>query len=82
MHRGRHRPLLCKAVASAAAGQPVLWALPHRRKRCFKTTEQLGSYLMEKFAWSDYERAMLVSSETPAARAKQPSGYGRAPPTG
>ena len=22
-------------------------------KRCFKTTEQLGSYLMEKFAWSD-----------------------------
>ena len=33
-------------------------------KRCFKTTEQLGSYLMEKFAWSDYERAMLVSLST------------------
>jgi len=33
-------------------------------KRCFKTTEQLGSYVMEKFAWSDYERAMLVSLST------------------
>lgn len=33
-------------------------------KRCFKTTEQLGSYLMAKFAWSDYERAMLVSLST------------------
>ena len=29
-------------------------------KRCFKTTEQLGSYLMEKFAWSDYERATKI----------------------
>ena len=29
--------------------------------RCIKTTEQMGSYLMAKFAWSDYERAMLVS---------------------
>ena len=28
--------------------------------RCIKTTEQMGSYLMAKFAWSDYERAMLV----------------------
>ena len=33
-------------------------------KRCFNTTEQLGSYLMAKFAWSDYERAMLVSLST------------------
>lgn len=31
--------------------------------RCIKTTEQMGSYLMAKFAWSDYERAMLVSLE-------------------
>ncbi len=29
--------------------------------RCIKTTEQMGSYLMAKYAWSDYERAMLVS---------------------
>lgn len=30
-------------------------------KRCLKTTEQLGSYLMAKFAFADYERALLVS---------------------
>ena len=29
-----------------------------------KTTEQMGSYLMAKFAWSDYERAMLVSLDS------------------
>ena len=29
--------------------------------RCIRTTEQMGSYLMAKFAWSDYERAMPVS---------------------
>ena len=29
--------------------------------RCIKTTEQMGSYLMAKFAWSDDERARLVS---------------------
>lgn len=29
--------------------------------RCLKTTEQLGSYLMAKFALADYERALLVS---------------------
>ena len=32
--------------------------------RCIKTTEQRGSYLMAKFAWSDYERAMLVSLDS------------------
>ena len=32
--------------------------------RCIKTTEQMGSYLMAKFAWSDYERAMLVSLDS------------------
>ena len=32
--------------------------------RCIKTTEQLGRYLMAKFAWSDYERAMLVSLDS------------------
>ena len=31
---------------------------------CIKTTEQIGSYLMAKFAWSDYERAMLVSLDS------------------
>ena len=31
---------------------------------CIKTTEQMGSYLMAKFAWSDYERAMLVSLDS------------------
>ena len=30
-------------------------------KRCYKTTEQLGSYLTAKFAWTDHERALLVS---------------------
>ena len=34
--------------------------------RCIKTTEQMGSYLMAKFAWSDYERAMLVSLDMDA----------------
>ena len=34
------------------------------RKNCIKTTEQMGSYLMAKFAWSDYERAMLVSLDS------------------
>ena len=33
--------------------------------RCIKTTEQMGSYLMAKFAWSDYGRAMLVSHNHP-----------------
>ena len=32
--------------------------------RCIKTTGQMGSYLMAKFAWSDYERAMLVSLDS------------------
>ena len=32
--------------------------------RCIKTTEQMRSYLMAKFAWSDYERAMLVSLDS------------------
>lgn len=32
--------------------------------RCIKTTEQMGRYLMAKFAWSDYERAMLVSLDS------------------
>lgn len=32
--------------------------------RCIKTAEQMGSYLMAKFAWSDYERAMLVSLDS------------------
>ena len=32
--------------------------------RCIKTPEQMGSYLMAKFAWSDYERAMLVSLDS------------------
>ena len=32
--------------------------------RCYKTTAQMGSYLMAKFAWSDYERAMLVSLDS------------------
>lgn len=32
--------------------------------RCIQTTEQMGSYLMAKFAWSDYERAMLVSLDS------------------
>lgn len=32
--------------------------------RCINTTEQMGSYLMAKFAWSDYERAMLVSLDS------------------
>ena len=32
--------------------------------RCITTTEQMGSYLMAKFAWSDYERAMLVSLDS------------------
>ena len=32
--------------------------------RCIKTTEQMVSYLMAKFAWSDYERAMLVSLDS------------------
>ena len=32
--------------------------------RCIKTTEQMGSYLMAKFAWSDYERAMPVSLDS------------------
>ena len=32
--------------------------------RCIKTTEQRGSYLVAKFAWSDYERAMLVSLDS------------------
>ena len=32
--------------------------------RCIRTTEQMGSYLMAKFAWSDYERAMLVSLDS------------------
>ena len=32
--------------------------------RSIKTTEQMGSYLMAKFAWSDYERAMLVSLDS------------------
>lgn len=32
--------------------------------RCIHTTEQMGSYLMAKFAWSDYERAMLVSLDS------------------
>lgn len=31
---------------------------------CIKTTEQMGSYLMAKFAWSDCERAMLVSLDS------------------
>ena len=35
-----------------------------RPTRCIKTTEQMGSYLMAKFAWSDYERAMLVSLDS------------------
>lgn len=35
-----------------------------RTTRCIKTTEQMGSYLMAKFAWSDYERAMLVSLDS------------------
>ena len=32
--------------------------------RCIRTTEQMGSYLMAKFAWSDYERAMLREGNT------------------
>lgn len=32
--------------------------------RCITSTEQMGSYLMAKFAWSDYERAMLVSLDS------------------
>ena len=32
--------------------------------RCINTTEQMGSYRMAKFAWSDYERAMLVSLDS------------------
>ena len=32
--------------------------------RCIRTTEQMGSYLMAKFSYSDYERAMLVSLDS------------------
>ena len=32
--------------------------------RCIKTTEQMGSYLMAKFAWSDYERAIWLREGT------------------
>lgn len=39
--------------------------------RCIKTTEQMGSYLMAKFAWSDYERAMLVSLDSRQAGARR-----------
>ena len=53
-----------KTAAHAAAGQPVYGRCRTDGKRCFNTTEQLGSYLMAKFAWSDYERAMLVSLST------------------
>lgn len=33
-------------------------------RRRFNTTEQMGSYLLAKFAWADRERALLVSLDT------------------
>ena len=43
--------------------------------RCIKTTEQMGSYLMAKFAWSDYERAMLVSLDSRKRRRLAAGGH-------
>ena len=61
-----------KGVGPAAAG--MLHLMPQVSRyysrsrtsttRCIKTTEQMGSYLMAKFVWSDYERAMLVSLDS------------------
>ncbi len=47
-----------------APDQPVYGRSRTSTTRCIKTTEQMGSYLMAKFAWSDYERAMLVSLDS------------------
>ena len=41
--------------------------------RCIKTTEQMGSYLMAKFAWSDYERA--ITPDTAMILKVHPSNY-------
>ena len=65
---------LCTVEGVGPASARLLHMLPQvsryygrirtKGERCFKTTEQLGSFLMAKFAWSDYERAMLVSLST------------------
>lgn len=65
---------LCKVNGIGPASARMLHLLPQISRyysrsrtsstRCIKTTEQMGSYLMAKFAWSDYERAMLVSLDS------------------
>ena len=65
---------LCTVEGVGPSTARMLHLLPQisryygRSRTCFfsgtKTTEQMGSYLMAKFAWSDYERAMLVSLDS------------------
>ena len=61
---------LCTVEGVGPASARMLHLLPQicryygRSRTSIKTTEQMGSYLMAKFAWSDYERAMLVSLDS------------------
>ena len=61
---------LCTVEGVGPATARMLHLLPEISRsrtsttRCIRTTEQMGSYLMAKFAWSDYERAMLVSLDS------------------
>lgn len=62
---------LCEVKGIGATAARLLHLLPEisgyysrsrvSNKRCIKTSEQMGSYLMAKFACADYERALLVS---------------------
>lgn len=62
---------LCKVEGVGPASARLLHLLPEvsryygrarvSEKRCLRTTEQMGDYLLAKYAWADYERAMLVS---------------------
>ena len=62
---------LCTVEGVGPASARLLHMLPQvsqyygrcrlSEKRCYKTTEQLGSYLTAKFAWTDHERALLIS---------------------
>jgi DNA repair protein RadC len=61
---------LCTVEGVGPSTARMLHLLPqisryYGRSRTSTTrTEQMGSYLMAKFAWSDYERAMLVSLDS------------------
>ena len=65
---------LCTVEGVGPATARMLHLLPHvcayynrcrtSRAPCIRTTEQMGEYLMAKFAWSDHERALLVSLDS------------------